>query len=207
MAISESPAGVDAELDDTDERAESAERAPRRRKRGPRITMIIRRVHLYAGLFLLPWVFLYGVTGAMYNHQGLLPEVEIHSVDASHVAGSKFSRFPKPNALAEQVIAELRKAAPDSTISLVGDHEAEFTSPIALELVGGNPKRSVHIDPINRSARVLVHSQNHETLEPLLADVRNITLDENPHVIAEQSVPDILAAAGIESDGATKPMG
>ena len=39
----------------------------------PRIIKFLRRIHLYAGLFLLPWVFLYGVTGAMFNHQELFP--------------------------------------------------------------------------------------------------------------------------------------
>ena len=42
---------------------------PRRRsKSSSRALTVLRRIHLYSGLVLLPWVLLYGVTGFLFNH-------------------------------------------------------------------------------------------------------------------------------------------
>ena len=97
-----------------------------------RVKILIRRVHLYTGLFLLPWVFLYGITGAMFNHQGLFPEVAIQEVDTSELSGYAFADFPTSEGLAQQVVESLQAAAGDHSISLAQDHGAEFTNPVML---------------------------------------------------------------------------
>ena len=58
---------TDASLDEQFAEA----KPPKKRRVTPRWNILVRRLHLYAGLFMLPWVFLYGITGAMFNHQGL----------------------------------------------------------------------------------------------------------------------------------------
>ena len=73
--------------------------------------ILARRTHLYAGLFLLPWVFLYGITGAMFNHQGLFPHLEFSTVPEAVVSSSGMSQFPAPETLAKQVLENIQCAA------------------------------------------------------------------------------------------------
>ena len=35
---------------------------------GPKVVRLVRRTHMYAGLFLLPWVLMYGITAFLFNH-------------------------------------------------------------------------------------------------------------------------------------------
>lgn len=170
---------------------------PRRRRRS--LLMLLRRIHLYAGLFLLPWVFLYGITGAMYNHVGLFPEVDIQNVPASQLKDSALADFPTPEALAEAVVARLRESAPGVTIELLGEQDPEFVNDVILRVNDGETKRTVHIDPIQKSAWI-ASSEDSKGPQTLLKDVRNVSLESNPHQLAAQAVPDILKAAGLNSD-------
>ncbi|TWU60668.1 hypothetical protein Poly51_09480 [Rubripirellula tenax] len=93
-----------------------AESESTKRKRRTRFTMVLRRVHLYAGLFLLPWVFLYGITGAMLNHYGLFTDSNIVSVPSSTLADSALENFPSADAPGDQVMEQLRIASPGNAL-------------------------------------------------------------------------------------------
>lgn len=43
-----------------------------RKARKLNVNLLIRRIHLYSGLFLLPWVLLYGMTAFLFNHPNAL---------------------------------------------------------------------------------------------------------------------------------------
>ena len=43
----------------------------------------VRRVHLYLGLILIPWLFLYGVTALLFNHGMWLTDREDVSIQSS----------------------------------------------------------------------------------------------------------------------------
>ncbi|QDS91511.1 hypothetical protein FF011L_02410 [Roseimaritima multifibrata] len=185
---------------------------PRTKSRWPRKSrskalMILRRVHLYIGLFLLPWVFLYGATGAMLNHSGLFPEAEISRVEASKLADSAWANFPDGAELAEQVLAAMRKAAPDSTIEVNPDQAPEFTNDIAFELKEGGTRHAVHLNPVDKSAWVAKFPENHEPFEPALKEIDRLQIAPNPFEIAKQTVPTALNHTGIESNGKIEPLG
>jgi hypothetical protein len=54
-------------------------RKPRSKKLSSRMNIWIRRIHLFSGLFMLPWVLLYGVTALLFNHPNVLvgPDTEV----------------------------------------------------------------------------------------------------------------------------------
>ncbi len=66
----------------------------------------IRRIHLYAGLLMFPWVLLYGFTALLFNHSTLLPgpDTTIHHFQAPAPAGDG---TPAATAMAKLVAAEL----------------------------------------------------------------------------------------------------
>ena len=185
----------------------ASEAVPRRRRGWGRFMVVIRRLHLYAGLFLLPWVFLYGVTGAMFNHQGLFPEVSIEPVSAEKMSKTPMAEFPSPEVLAQQVVESLQSSVEGKTIKLAENHGASFTNEILFEAFKGEHKYVVSIDPVQRTSRIIRHSPDPEKLEPLLSEIQEATLTPNPHEMARHAASDILHGAGIEPTREPQPLG
>ena len=59
-----------------------------RRSAGRRVMHTIRRLHLYLGLFLLPWSILYGVTGFLFNHPTAFADAPTASFGRSELTGT-----------------------------------------------------------------------------------------------------------------------
>ena len=171
-----------------------------------RFKILIRRIHLYSGLFLLPWVFLYGVTGAMFNHQGLFPAMTIQTVESHVVANSAIKDFPAPAEFAQQVVESLQKKAADAEITLAENHGAEFTNDLMFEVKEAGQQHVVYIDPIAQTAQIKTPPKNDEALTPLLTDIRNIDVKPNPLNVARKSAEQIFADAGIQSSNKPKPF-
>ncbi|MGB7328587.1 MAG: PepSY domain-containing protein [Rubripirellula sp.] len=169
--------------------------------------MIARRVHLYAGLFLLPWVFLYGITGAMFNHQGLLSDVESISIPESAVQGSVMSEFPTPDELARRVVLAINKASDEFEMESIGDSGAKFTNNLMFEVRVDGRKHILHINPNNHDSYLLKLPIDDFKPTKLVTSIKNIQLDENPQQIAERSAESILADSGIEFAGSLHAHG
>lgn len=164
----------------------------------------IRRLHLYAGLFLLPWVFLYGITGAMFNHPEIFPQATIRHVPATQI--SALRDFPSADQLASLVVEQLKKAAPKSQIELASEPVAQFNNEIILEARSADQKYAVHIHPVAGSAKVAELPRD-ESQERLLSNIRNIQIESNPYGVAGAAVPEIMRAAGIEQETSVHPLG
>lgn len=191
----------------SDQNNKSPKISQRPRLLSSRIMMLIRRIHLYAGLFLLPWVFLYGITGAMFNHLELFPEVTIESVDESTLDDYQMNHFPAPTEFAEQIVKAIQEKAGDAKITLAENHGAEFTNPLQFELQHPEGKEVVKIDPVSKNAAVITFPKETEVFEPLLKDIQNLQLQPDPHQMAQQSAERILSQYGSEQTGSVKPLG
>lgn len=177
-----------------------------------RVMQVIRRVHLYAGLFLLPWVLLYGITGAMYNHQGLFPDVTYQPVKTEILASSDMEAFPAPETLAGMVVDSLQQSLDagvdgPSSITLAEEPVAEFTNPMMFDVHASGQRYVVQIDPMSHESWIATHPQNEELLQPLLGDLHNISVSPDPHDAARRSAAMILDDAGISASGEPQPVG
>lgn len=80
------------------------------------VMQIVRRTHLYAGLFLAPWVAMYGFSGLIFNHWSWFapgggdtaPKPIEWTVDARALPP-----WPEPEALARKVVAAMNAATTD----------------------------------------------------------------------------------------------
>ena len=78
------------------------------------VMQIVRRTHLYAGLFLAPWVAMYGFSGLIFNHwnwfapdgDDVAPKPIEWTVD-----GTALPPWPEPKALARKVVMAMNTAA------------------------------------------------------------------------------------------------
>lgn len=96
----------------------------------------IRRAHLYFGLFLLPWVVMYGATGFLFNHPTAFSDSPVASFGASEIADTPMESVPKPDAIAAQVVQSLNERANgEYTYSLVEPEQAKYTREFAFATV------------------------------------------------------------------------
>lgn len=116
----------------------SAESAPPpfRRPLRKRLMHAVRRGHLYAGLFLLPWVVMYGVTAFLFNHPNAFADQPAASFGRSHLAGTPMESPASPRDIAAEVVAQLQARAPEgAAYTLVEPEKAKFTREAAFATV------------------------------------------------------------------------
>lgn len=88
-------------------RAEAGARPGRQRGR---VLRVVRRVHMYAGLVLMPWLLFFGLSGMLFNHPNLGEQVQGQRVTAADMqALSQLSPW-RPDAVAADVIDALNHA-------------------------------------------------------------------------------------------------
>ena len=92
-------------------KAATATRPKRRSRVAYNATMkVLRRAHLYSGLFLTPWVLLYGVTGMLFNHPDWFSGRQFTAIGPTDLAGSPLADIPKPGDLAARVVQAVNAA-------------------------------------------------------------------------------------------------
>lgn len=97
---------------------------------------VVRRAHMYCGLFLLPWAVLYGVTGFLFNHPSAFPDGPTKTFGAAELAGTKLDPPPAPAEVAERAVAALRGyGKEDRTFTVVDREKARFTRDFAFATV------------------------------------------------------------------------
>lgn len=95
---------------------------PRRRPAAKRVMHVVRRVHLYLGLFLFPWAVLYGVTAFLFNHPAAFADQPTTAFGPAATAGTPLDNAPSPTAVAEAVVAKLNeRQTPASPYKLAGE--------------------------------------------------------------------------------------
>jgi len=184
------------------------EQPVRRRRSGwSRFMILTRRVHLYAGLFLLPWVLLYGATGAMYNHVGLFPEVEIRKIAPSVIDNSGIRDFPAPNVLADRVVEALHLAADGVDIQIDATHEPQFTNDFMFEVHESGTQHVVEMDPSGVDAHIVTRKPSDSPDRSHIPSIHYIKLTPNPWETARTAAQQILDDAGIVGDQQPKGFG
>jgi hypothetical protein len=97
---------------------------------------LIRRAHLYFGLFLLPWAILYGVTGFLFNHPSAFADTPTATFGPSELAGTPMESPPRPEIVAADVVKALNDRTRDGNpYTLVEPEKAKYTREFAFATV------------------------------------------------------------------------
>ena len=99
---------------------------PKRPPLHKRLLQLIRRTHLYVGLFLFPWAILYGVTGFLFNHPTVLADAPTTHFGRADVIGTALEALPTPTEQAKLIIAALNDQQKPSTPYTLGVGEAHY---------------------------------------------------------------------------------
>jgi hypothetical protein len=121
----------------------SAAPAPRRSHLWKSILHLTRRTHLYAGLLLCPWVFLYGITGFLFNHPEVWSDQTIVNITPKLIEGTDLAKLPAASEIAAQVVAAINANSTEK-FTLVEPEKVRF-APASLTTLITDAKGKNHI--------------------------------------------------------------
>jgi hypothetical protein len=75
--------------------------------------LLVRRVHMYAGLVLLPWIFFFGLSGIFFNHPNIGADVRAQRVSHNELRERKLAPW-EPKQAAEAVVSALSERSGQS---------------------------------------------------------------------------------------------
>jgi hypothetical protein len=87
---------------------------------------LVRRLHLYLGLFLFPWSILYGVTGFLFNHPSVLSDAPTTHFNRADVAQTALQDAPSVQDQANAVVAVLNQRQQPTNPYTIGDGEVHY---------------------------------------------------------------------------------
>lgn len=119
----------------------------RSRKWRNRLLKIVRRIHLYTGLLLLPWVILFGFSGMLFNHPEFGAMEVLRRVDSG-------APVVDPEAVADSIVAALNASEGSPGYQRVAGNEAAIEGVISLQGPGKDGSVTVSVDPADGSARL-----------------------------------------------------
>jgi hypothetical protein len=154
---------------------------------------IVRRTHLYAGLFLAPWVAMYGFSGLIFNHGNWFsPRGGAKPIEWT-VDVAALPQWPEPDAMAHKVVAALNAAGKEKAGAAEYRLSAQGTPKLQGDLslqgqdeAGGSVRLS--FDPQERKGTTF-----HSPPEPPEEQVK---LETNDAQLLNATKDAMLAAAG-----------
>lgn len=176
---------------------------PRGRRARPRYgaaMKIVRRVHMYLGLLLFPWILVFGISGVLFNH----PHIG-RDIDRRHLTGEQMSALTEfrpwdADDLARQVVEKLNAASP-SRYELDADAGGSFSGWPLLAAPSGDGGRHVLIVSLDDgSATLSTHPPEPEAPAPPFAGVA-IDLPERRMATVQEQVKDLLPRMSIGAAG------
>jgi hypothetical protein len=160
---------------------------------------LVRRVHMYVGLFLTPWGFLYGVSAFLFNHPDAFPDQESRRVDRSETAGTSLEAMPDSRALAARVVEALNARADGRSYRLNNSNSATLSWPLTATATGSGREHAVEYDL--DSGTVTIRSKPTAGHPPQgLPDGETLPLEDSPRDRLARGVPELLSRLGIKAD-------
>lgn len=180
---------------------ETAAPPPRRRKL--RWMLLVRRVHMYAGLALLPWLLVYGFSALLFNHPTWLSDRELRSIGAEAFRGTAFDEIAPVDELAERVLAavgaELEKGPPsfefDAPLGKSSAPALEAPAPPTLGAIEGAHLRGDVVIDINRKG-----SRDRLFIDPSGPAALDYTTFAQPRSAADKAPDPFKDARSLELD-------
>ncbi|MEM8670992.1 MAG: hypothetical protein AAGG48_25915 [Planctomycetota bacterium] len=168
--------------------------------------MMIRRVHLYSGIFMFPFVLLYGFSGWFFNHPGYFREGESTVFSTQEVVDGQLSNLPSAAQIAATVVEQMNVESAEldgPKITLTDAKTPRFSSVFSYSVSTDDANHLVMINPVDGSGEVKTvpaEDEDEAEAEPLpnpLDDIRSAPIASNPFRDTRELVPDLLTDLGL----------
>ena len=162
---------------------------------------LLRRAHLYAGLFMVPWVFLYGITALLFNHPDAFADAPSVTFTAAAARGTALGAIPAADALARQVVDSLNRKANaggegrPAPYRLVEPGEAGFARDLTATVRGDGKEYTVRLNLADGSGTVRPVERKVARPAPF-ASKGGIKLASPPFEPASRGFPELLGKMG-----------
>lgn len=170
----------------------------------------VRRIHLYSGLLLLPWVFLYGVTGFLFNHPSFFQSGDVKFVSPGDVQGTALDKLPAPQAVAARLVEEINSGA-EQKYKLVEDSVSYARGSMRVTFTDQQGKpQAWTIDPVDhsgnvRSVNARMSRERDKDKEKAPFDRKDLKLEQPLKEQLAATAPVLLEQLGYKSASAIKP--
>lgn len=181
-------------------------------KFGHSALMLVRRVHLYSGIFMFPWVLLYGFTGWFFNHPRMLTGDDVTTFAAADAPNDLLTNLPTATETAKRVVDEMNLESffvggPEIKLSM--DRKPAFHGFLSYNVNTDEATHQVTINPVTGSGEVrtthaippLETPESEQKINPI-ADIRSVTLPDGVVSKVQSGVPQILDELGLPSGDA-----
>ncbi len=134
----------------------------------------VRRIHLYSGLALVPFVLLYGLSGLFFNHPALGSDLseELVTAEGLHDAGV-FALRPAA-ALGTAVVAGLQATDEGDGFAADPRYPATYTGSFSLQQSGDEATWFLASGADLQEARIVSRPQRRATDRPLRIELRDV---------------------------------
>jgi hypothetical protein len=172
---------------------------------------LVRRIHLFSGLFMFPWVMLYGITALLFNHPGAFPDQPVKIFQRADFVDTALESAADPAADAEQVIAALNaKLAPSESAPpryrLLNPEKARYTRDrISARVRGDGQEHTVLYDVPNGTAFVTTQTQDDSERAPFA--MRGLKASGSLSERIKAGLPKALSRKGLAADEAGIAVG
>ena len=191
-----------------------ASRPKRRRKLSSRVNVWIRRIHLYSGFFMLPWVLLYGFTALLFNHPTYLTDSKTE-IEIFALADQALLLLPNAEELARQVVEDANAKLVDEesgqVVQLADAPNAVFTRQVSGSTENDTQSVSVVLDLNSGEGYLRKRSRepdagksdekkSEEKKSPSLEEGLRLNVASDPVAAFKTSVDDLLRPMDLDSE-------
>ena len=171
----------------------------------------IRRIHLYSGLFMFPWVMLYGATALLFNHPRAFPDRAERSLNRQDFADTPLAQAINPALDAEQIVAELNvkfrsESSEESRFRLVEPNRAKYVrDTISVRARGPGQDHAILMDLPTGNAVISTTIQDDADQPPFA--VRGLKVADSLSDKVKTALPAALTKLGLAADDAGIAVG
>jgi hypothetical protein len=159
-----------------------------------RAMRVVRRIHLYSGLLLVPFVVLYGVTAFLFNHPAVWSSASEERVQDAELAAAGRLPLGPPEVLAARVVADLG----DPAWQLDEQQPARFRGRAVFAAQASGTEHSLVLDQPDGPGRLVRRaSTGDENRKQRLTRGRSLETGKNALETARAAAEAVLADRGV----------
>jgi hypothetical protein len=168
----------------------------------------IRRLHLYTGMFMFPWVLLYGITALLFNHPSAFPDQQQIYFGSADIQGTPLENLPSPEELAQRVVKALEKKAGTSSqrspsYRLVELNKAAYSEEVVFARVDAAGWRHNALVAIADGTGRIVTREAAEPIEKAPFPQGRLKVEGSPFDLVTDSLPTVLERKGLPAGDVT----
>lgn len=208
-ALESSAEASDRQQNDTPQRRPAKNKSAAG-KFGRSMLMLVRRVHLYSGIFMFPWVLLYGFTGWFFNHPRMFTGDQVTSFRAADLPAETLTLLPTAEETASAVVEEMNFQSFMSegpVIELTPSRAARYTGFLSYSVDGDQQSHQISVNPNTgdgeiRTTFTKTDLSADQTDPNPLASIRSVRVKKDASSLVQESLPSVIEAVGLEGDRA-----